>query len=1012
MVLVGIGGGSLVTPEQFIAKWKAVELKERSASQSHFIDLCKLLDEPAPTDADPTGEWYTFERGATKTSGAKGWADVWKRAHFGWEYKGKHDNLIKAFGQLQQYAIALENPPLLVVCDMDRFEIHTNWTNTVAEVHAFSLDDLLDARNREKLKWVMSAPERLKPRLTRDALTEDMASRFADLAKSLGAKGLNPQKVAHFVNRLVFAMFAEDVELLPNEMFKRMLEHCLFNPTDFQSLASDLFHAMRLGGRVGFEKVEWFNGGLFDDDDAMELTREEIKLVLDAARMNWSEVDPSIFGTLFERGLDPSKRSQLGAHYTDNEKIRLIIEPVLIEPLCKDWSVARAEIADQMSKAAAARERRPTRQADARKVYAAARRAEESAIRAAESAHAAFLSRLRNFRILDPACGSGNFLYLALLAIKDLEHRVCVEGEALGLNRIFPEIGPECVKGIEINPYAAELARVTVWIGDIQWQRRNGFEIGRRPILRSLDNIENRDAILNDRDVALWPVADIVIGNPPFLGDRKMIGALGEDYTFRLRAAFEGRVPGGADLVCYWFDKALRQMENGQLLRAGLVATNSIRGGANRKVLDQIRAAGKIFEAYSDEPWVVDGAAVRVSIVCFQRVEYSGALRLDGKVVPEIAADLTAETAVLTGAVKLRENANVSFIGTQKNGPFDIDGALARELLTSPVNPNGRPNSDVVFPWKNGSSVVRRDEDQWIIDFGPKMNEKDAQLYEAPFRYVETHVKPTRIELRRQWHRTKWWLHGDPRPAMRVALQALTRFIITSRVSKHRLFVWCDPVILPDSATVAIGRDDDTTFGILHSRFHEVWSLGLCTWLGVGNDPRYTPSTTFETFPFPAGLTPNIPAATYASDPRAVKIGGAAKRLNELREAWLNPPDLVKRVPEVVPGFPDRVLPVSENAAATLKKRTLTNLYNERPAWLVNAHRELDAAVAAAYGWPAGITDDDALGRLLALNQERSTARSNPDMLSVVESPIDSASSRAPRTSARKARRRSTESAE
>jgi type II restriction/modification system DNA methylase subunit YeeA len=228
------------------------------------------------------------------------------------------------------------------------------------------------------------------------------------------------------------------------------------------------------------------------------------------------------------------------------------------------------------------------------------------------------------------------------------------------------------------------------------------------------------------------------------------------------------------------------------------------------------------------------------------------------------------------------------------------------------------------------------------------------------------------LHLRRQWHRTKWWLHGDPRPALRRAVANVNRFIATPRISKYRIFAWVNAAVLPDSATVAIARDDDTSFGILHGRFHEAWALRLGT--SLEDRPRYTPSTTFETFPFPDGLTPNRPAAEYALDPRAVAIAEAARRLNELREAWLNPSDLVERVPEVVPGFPDRIVPVSSKAAAILKKRTLTNLYNERPAWLDNAHRELDAAVAAAYGWPADISEEDALARLLDLNRERAAA--------------------------------------
>jgi type II restriction/modification system DNA methylase subunit YeeA len=211
---------------------------------------------------------------------------------------------------------------------------------------------------------------------------------------------------------------------------------------------------------------------------------------------------------------------------------------------------------------------------------------------------------------------------------------------------------------------------------------------------------------------------------------------------------------------------------------------------------------------------------------------------------------------------------------------------------------------------------------------------------------------------------------------MRKKLSSIARYIVTPAVAKHRIFIWLPTSVLPDQQLLAFARDDDTTFGIMHSRFHEAWALKLCTWVGVGNDPRYTPSTTFETFPFPEGLSPDIPAVEYADDPRAKKIAAAAKRLDELRSNWLNPPDLVMRVPEVVKGYPDRILPKDEAAARVLKQRTLTNLYNERPVWLANAHRDLDAAVAAAYGWQPDISDEEILSRLLALNQARAHTQS------------------------------------
>ena len=523
-------------PGEFIAKWRASELKERSAAQEHFIDLCRLLGEPTPAEADPTGEHYCFERGARKDTGGEGWADVWKRHCFAWEYKGRQANLDAAFNQLRQYALALENPPLLIVSDMARFRIRTNWTNSVSLTHEFTLEDLADAGVRDKLKWAMSDPERLRPGESRQALTERAAATFAELAQSLRERGHEPQRVAHFVNRLVFCMFAEDVGLLPDNMFTRMLEHARKRPDEFTELSRDLFGAMASGGRIGFEAVAWFNGGLFDDNETLPLEREEIHVGLKAAALDWSEIDPSIFGTLFERGLDPDKRSQFGAHYTDREKIMLIMEPVITRPVLAEWEIAKTEIGAMVERAGAA------------KSAAARTRLRQQADRALRS----FLERLRGFIVLDPACGSGNFLYLALHALKDIEHRVQLEAETMGLQRGFPAVGPANVKGIEINAYAAELARVTVWIGEIQWMRRNGFREARNPILKPLETIECRDAILTpDNLEPEWPAADVVIGNPPFLGDKLQIRNLGNDYASRLRRTYAGRLPAQADLVCY-----------------------------------------------------------------------------------------------------------------------------------------------------------------------------------------------------------------------------------------------------------------------------------------------------------------------------------------------------------------------------------------------------------------------------------------------------------------------------
>ena len=601
-----------------------------------------------------------------------------------------------------------------------------------------------------------------------------------------------------------------------------------------------------------------------------------------------------------------------------------------------------------------------------------------------------FLERLHAFRVLDPACGSGNFLYVALRTLKDLEHQVMLEAEALGLQRGFPAVGPEAVAGIEINDYAAELARLTVWIGEIQWMIGHGYNLNEQPILKPLNQILCRDALLNDDGIeATWPATTVIVGNPPFLGDKKQLAALGDAYIATLRQTYQCRVPGAADLVCYWFEKARVLIEAGHVQRAGLVATNSIRGGANRKVLERILNTASpltgeggdggeklaIFNAWSDQEWFNEGAAVRVSLVCFGKQGHGQPVILDGQSVTAIHADLKGRkegddgSLDLTQAKPLLENAGVSFIGTQKNGPFNIAGDLARQWLKLP-NPNGRPNSDVLHPWANGMDINRRYSDTWIIDFGVSMPEAQAALYEAPFEYSAKYIKPLRVGKREDRANQRWWLMQRSRPELRTALQSLGRFIATSMVSKYRFFVWLDKIQLPENLVVVIARDDDTTFGILHSRFHELWALRTCTWLGKGNDSRYTPTTCFETFPFPDGLQPNIPASAYVDDPRAQVIAAAAQKLNELRDNWLNPPQWVDRLPEVVPGYPDRLIPKPEHAAE-LKKRTLTNLYNQRPAWLANAHRDLDHAVAAAYGWPVDLSDDEVLRRLLALNRER-----------------------------------------
>jgi len=985
-----------MTPAQFITKWSNSSLRERQGSQSHFNDLCALLGEPTPTEDDPHGERYCFERGAEKTGGGDGWADVWRKGCFGWEYKGKHKNLDAALRQLQAYALDLQNPPYLVVCDMERIIVHTNWTNTISRKIIFTLDDLHEPEKLAVLKLIFQGSESLKPRISPQELTAKVVQRFGDLGRRLQERGHHPRDVAHFLNRLVFCMFAEDARLLPGGLFTRLTSSMQRRPpAEATAQFEALFAKMRDGGLFGADVIRWFNGGLFDDKPALPLERPDLKLISDTAgEHDWSEIDPAIFGNLFEEALKATReRPALGAHYTDREKILKIVDPVITWPLTAEWDVAFAEIRAAMEARAATEVERkavleqaaeamkadPDKakagEAARRKALTAIAKQADAALGLAKDRLEAFLTRLAAYRVLDPACGSGNFLYVALHALKDIERRALVDAERLGLEPPAPRVGLACVRGIDIEDYAAELARVTLWIGDLQWNAKNNYTGLAEPILSSLDQIECRDSLLNpDGTEAAWPEADAIIGNPPFLGGKRMRDGLGDAQVEKLFAAYRGRVPAEADFVCYWVEKAWRAVGGSipppaTTCRAGLVTTNSIRGGASRRVLDPIADANALMEAWADEPWVLEGAAVRVSMLGFGHGFIER--RLEGKPTEQINADLTGTGLDLTKAARLNDNADVAFQGPVKVGAFDIPGDEAREMLRAPTNPNGRRNSDVLRPWANGLDVVRRPSDRWIIDFDG-LSEIDAALFEAPFRHVIFAIKPERDRNNDRQRREKWWLLGRSGGDWRTAADSLSRVIITPRVSKYRLLVWRPGSLLPDSAVVGIARDDDTTFGVLHSRFHELWSLRMGT--SLEDRPRYTPSTTFETFPFPEGLTPNIPAADYAADPRAVAIAQAAAELNRLREAWLNPADLVRIEPEVVPGFPDRILPRDEDAARELKKRTLTNLYNQRPAWLDMAHQRLDAAVAAAYGWPADLSDDEVLERLFALNQERAAA--------------------------------------
>jgi len=833
---------------------------------------------------------------------------------------------------------------------------------------------------------------------------------------------------AHFLMKLMFCMFGEDIGLLPAKIFSRVLEAGKKNPKQLCQRLGELFEKMGTGGYFGADEILWFNGGRFADAEVVELRREEIEELIRVNDYDWANVEPSIFGTLFERTLDPAKRSQIGAHYTSRQDILTLLEPVVMTPLRREWAEVRSKCDKQWEKVRRAAPKSRRRSALPLKP--------SKALRDFERTLFDFLQRLAHVRILDPACGSGNFLYVAINLLLDLEKEVIAYGASHGVS-ILPQVRPTQLAGIEINPYAQQLAQVVIWIGYLQWMHHNGFNPPRDPVLEPIESIHLMDAILDLSDPENpkepeWPEADFIVGNPPFLGDKKMRGELGDNYVNALRHLYKDRLPRQSDVCCYWFEKARAQLEENTARRAGLLATQGIRGGANRRCLERVKATGDIFWAYSDRNWILDGATVHVSMVGFDSGE-EDERRLNGECVESIHANLTAGAMVDTGKSRpLRTNTSLCFLGVMKAGPFDVAEATALGMMSLP-NPHGRPNSDVLRPRLTARDILQRQVVGWIIDFGCEARPSEVSQYEAPWQYVDAHVRPLRIRNRRKRLAQKWWLHGEPRPGLRGALAGLNRFIVTPEVSKHRVFVWLDCVYLADHQTRAFPRSDDCFLGVLHSRPHEVWARSQGTQLRERESGfRYTPTTCFETFPLPE-----------PADEQESAIAKAAKELDDLRNHWLNPPEWTRREVLEFPGSVDgpwaryidldtvrwissplppageggersepgegakrdkggggrvvktkrphpqplsrerergvgigtvrypRIVPKDDECAKELKKRTLTNLYNQRPTWLDLAHKKLDEAVFAAYGWDPSMSDEQILAKLLKLNLER-----------------------------------------
>ncbi len=838
-----------------------------------------------------------------------------------------------------RYRDSLGNPPLIIVSDFQTIRIHTNFTDTVSDTYTIELDDLFNLANNAKrktalgetsdsplsvyqvLRYCFVEPGNLKPSRTPNQLTELASDHFWKISDELQSWNVGKDaEIARFLSQLLFCMFSSDMGLLERQLLTKFTQDLGGSPAEvFPERLRRLFDDMSVGDRYAAPPIKHFNGGLFDGrTHDLRIGSSIIPLIQEADALGWSQIEPSIFGTLFERVFNPEKRAQHGRHYTSRADIEIVVEPVVMTPIRRDWENVKSS----------------TRAADAE---------------TAKQEIQAFIDRLGNVRILDPACGSGNFLYVALNLMKSLELEAIRWALELGITPPETRVHPRQLLGIEIDEYAQQLANVVVWIGYIQNELRVGNMEGRDPILETLDNIDCRDAIIDTSGdefaIPEWPEADFIIGNPPFIGNKRMREEMGDQSVEEIYQVWGDRVPNGADLCAYWFEKARIQIAEKKAKRAGLLATQAIRGGASRTVLRNILNTGGIFFAESDRDWLLDGAKVHTSMVGFDDGAETSRI-LDSKYVPRIHSDLSARQADVTTAQRLAANQNIAFQGIIIVGPFDVSNEEAQRMLEI-ENPSGVKNSDVVKHLMTAKDITDLPSNRWIVDFGVNRTEVEAVAYEAPYLAIKEPVVEYRTNLRSTAN-SPWWLFASTRPQMRAALEPLSRYMATPLVSKHRLFVWVDGSTIVNHSVGVFAFEDDYSMGILQYRIHEVWALALGTQVRDRlSGFRYTHTTCFETFPFPE-----------PSDDQRAAVAEIAKTMMWHRKNSLSGPFAINYVQRRMVKEPN----------------TLTNLYNRYPDWLKNDHYALNRAVFDAYGWPEDPDDDTILERLLELNLSREPA--------------------------------------
>ena len=1019
-----------MTPERFITRWRHASGSELANAQSFVRELAELLGEPPPNPAreDTRDNDYVFERRVIFRHGdgssSEGRIDCYKRGHFVLEAKKLKQNaqtkgydgaMLGARNQAEGYARALPaaegRPPFIVTVDVGNvLEIYAEFSRSGATYtpfpdprsHRIKLVELADEPTRARLKAIWSDPQSLDPSRAAARATRQIAETLAGVAKALegagGSANHSPERVAGFLTRCLFCMFAEDVGLLPAHAFSDLLENLSRTPEQFVPLVGALWKEMDEGGFsvVLRHTLPRFNGKLFKSPEVLPLTRDQIDLLRQAARADWTQVEPAIFGTLLERALDPAERHSLGAHYTPRPYVERLVLPTVIEPLRGEWANVQA---------------------------AALLLANEGKADAALAEIDAFHHRLCQVRVLDPACGSANFLYVTLEHMKRLEGELLDFAQSIGhgQQRLEAEgltVDPHQFLGLEINPRAAAIAELVLWIGYLQWHfRTRGAGLPPSPILRDFKNIECRDAVLDyasrqlvtdahgrpvtrwdglttkahpvtgeavpdesaqtplwrylDPRPAAWPAADYIVGNPPFIGAAGMRAALGDGYVEALRATWP-EVPESADYVMFWWHAAARRVLAGQAERFGFITTNSLKQTFNRRVVQTALDAGLgLAFAIPDHPWVdsADGAAVRIAMTvgtCSSPVKGEAGREMGEGRLSTVTTetdhggeglDVTLDTRSGLLHADLRIGANVAAAASlQANGDISNRGfcLFGAGFIVTPEEAARLDAEAPIKDYRNGRDLTDRPRGVKVIDLFGLTAEEVRSHYPATYQWVFERVKPERDSNKRESRRKNWWLFGEPNPKLRLQLAGLPRYIATVETAKHRLFQFLDARIAPDNKLICLALDDAYALGVLSSSAHAAWALAAGSTLE--DRPVYVKTTCFETFPFPA-----------ATPEQQTRIGDLAEQIDAHRKRQQAAHPVL-----TLTGLYNVLARLRTGEALSAKDKTTHE--QGLLSVLATLHAELDAAVFEAYGWPdlQGRADtEEILARLVALNAER-----------------------------------------